>query len=33
MKTADQVMASLSEVTGMDIKDVIAGYLAGKATN
>lgn len=33
MKTADQVMASLSEVTGMDIKDVIAGYLAGKETH
>lgn len=31
MKTADQVMSSLTEATGVDIKSVIAGYLGGKA--
>ena len=30
MKTADQVMSSLTEATGVDIKSVIAGYLGGK---
>ena len=30
MKTADQVMQSLTEATGVDIKSVIAGYLGGK---
>lgn len=31
MKTADQVMSSLTDATGVDIKSVIAGYLGGKA--
>ena len=31
MTTADQVMSSLTEATGVDIKSVIAGYLGGKA--
>lgn len=31
MKTADQVMQSLSETTGIDIKSLIAGYFDGKA--
>ena len=30
MKTADQVMSSLTEATGIDIKSIIAGYLGGK---
>ena len=32
MKTTDQVMQSLTDVTGVDIKSVIAGYLGGKAS-
>ena len=32
MKTADQVMQSLTDATGVDIKSVIAGYLGGKAS-
>lgn len=32
MKTADQVMSSLTDATGIDIKSVIAGYLGGKAS-
>lgn len=31
MKTADQIMSSLTDATGVDIKSVIAGYLGGKA--
>ena len=31
MKSADQIMSSLTEATGVDIKSVIAGYLGGKA--
>lgn len=31
MTTADQIMSSLSEATGVDIKSVVAGYLGGKA--
>ena len=31
MKTADQVMQSLSETTGIDIKSLIAGYFGGKS--
>ena len=30
MKTADQVMSSLTEATGIDMKSIIAGYLGGK---
>lgn len=33
MKTADQIMSSLTESTGIDVKSVIAGYLGGKAAN
>ena len=33
MKSADQIMSSLTEATGVDIKSVIAGYLGGKAAN
>ena len=32
MKSADQVMSSLTDATGVDIKSVIAGYLGGKAS-
>lgn len=32
MKSADQIMSSLTDATGVDIKSVIAGYLGGKAS-
>ena len=31
MKSADQIMQSLTETTGVDIKSVLAGFLGGKA--
>jgi flotillin len=32
MMTADQIIQSVEESTGMDIKSAIAGYLGGKAS-